>query len=154
MSKRALILAIVAAVSFTSLQAQQVPGKALSPEEEAVRKLEREWLDAYEQHSAEAMDRIVAEDFTLTFPNGKTQNKAQIMAMMIKPRREGGPTTRFYTEEVQSRRYGDTVILTGRVVFENQRWRQDEEGNLALHRYLCEKGRPMASGGIASLKCS
>ena len=118
MLKPALILAIVTAVSFQSLQAQQLP--TLSPEEEAVRKLEREWLDAYEQHSAEAMDRIVAEDFMITFPNGKTQNKAQLMAMMKKPRKEGAPVTRFYTEEVQSRKYGDTVILTGRVVFETK----------------------------------
>jgi hypothetical protein len=36
-----------------------------------VRKLERAWLDAYEQHVAKAMNAIVADDFIITFPNGR-----------------------------------------------------------------------------------
>ena len=140
MRGRALILAIVTALSFHSLHAQQVA--ALSPEEEAVRKLEREWLDAYEQHSAEAMDRIVAEDFMITFPDGSTQTKAQIMAMIKKPRRERAPTRRFHTEESQSRRYGDTVILTGRVVIEtNADGKTKKETSRYTDTYVKREGR-------------
>ena len=142
MSKRALILVVVAAVSLHSLQAQEVPAKVVSPEEETVRKLEREWLDAYEQRSAEAMDRIVAEDFMITFPNGKTQNKAQIMAMMKKPPKEGAPTIRFFTEEAQSRKYGDTVILTGRVVFESKADdKTTQEASRYTDTYVKREGR-------------
>lgn len=90
----------------------------LSEAEREVRKLEREWLDAYEKNDAEAMDRIVAEGFTITFPNGSVQTKAQLMGFVRAPRK--GPPPKFHTEDVQSRAYGDTVILTGRVVGEFQ----------------------------------
>lgn len=90
-----------------------------SQAEQEVRKLEREWLDAYEKNDAAAMDRIVAEGFQITFPNGRTQTKPQLMASIRAPRR--GPASKFHTEDVQSRAYGDTVILSGRVVAEYQR---------------------------------
>jgi uncharacterized protein (TIGR02246 family) len=88
---------------------------------QAVQKLERDWLNAYEQHDEKAMDAIVAEDFTITFPNGSMQTKSQILASIKSPRAPGGPAMKFHTEEVKARVYGDTVILTGRVVTEYQR---------------------------------
>jgi uncharacterized protein (TIGR02246 family) len=91
----------------------------VSPAEKAVRNLEREWLDAYEKHDAEAMDRIVAEDFAITFPNGEIQEKPALMAMIRSPRT--GPEMHFHTEEVRSRPYGDTVILMGVVVAEYEK---------------------------------
>jgi len=89
--------------------------------EEEVRRLERQWLDAYEQNDAEAMERIVADDFTITFPNGAMQTKPQLMKMVKAPRQPGQPRMKFRTEGVQSRAYGDTVILTGRVISEYER---------------------------------
>lgn len=88
---------------------------------ESVQKLERAWLNAYEQHDEKAMDAIVAEDFTITFPDGSRQTKPQIIASLKMPRREGGPVMKFSTEEVQARVYGDTVILIGRVITEYRR---------------------------------
>ena len=67
------------------------------------------------------MDRIVADDFTITFPNGAMQTKPQLMAMIKAPRRASEPKMRFSTEDVRSRAYGDTVILNGRVVTEFER---------------------------------
>ena len=88
---------------------------------QTVQKLERAWLDAYEQHDEKAMDAIVADDFTITFPNGSMQTKAQIMSSIKSPRSPDGRAMKFHTEEVRARVYGDTVILTGRVVTEYQR---------------------------------
>lgn len=83
-----------------------------------VRQLERRWLDAYERLDDKAMDTIVADDFTITFPDGTMQNKTQVIAS-LKPRTGASPTTsKFQTEEVQARVYGDTVILTGVVISE------------------------------------
>lgn len=85
-----------------------------------VRALEREWLDAYEKRDAEAMKRIVADDFTIYFGDGDMQTKADIVAMM--ERGKGKPAPSFTTEDVKARAYGDTVvILTGRVVTQMQR---------------------------------
>ena len=85
-----------------------------------VRALEREWLDAYEKRDAEAMKRIVADDFTIYFGDGDMQTKADIVAMM--ERGKGKPAPSFVTEDVKARAYGDSVvILTGRVVTQMQR---------------------------------
>jgi uncharacterized protein (TIGR02246 family) len=117
MDRRLLsVAAVVAALLLAAGHAAARQG--LSKAEQEVRKLEREWLDAYEKNDAEAMDRIVAEDFTITFPNGSVQTKAQLMAMIRAPRKGAPP--KFHTESVASRAYGDTVILTGRVVGEFQ----------------------------------
>lgn len=122
--KRLTALALLLTATLC-LAAQSKPPKD-SPEQ-AVRKLEREWLDAYEQRDAAAMERIVADDFTITFPRGEVQTKAQILAALkeLKARRvPNAPAPKFYTEDVQARVYGDTVILIGRVI---TRWQS--QGN-------------------------
>lgn len=84
-----------------------------------VRALEREWLDAYEKRDTDAMQRIVAEDFTIYFENGDSQTKAQLVAMIA--RNAGKPGPKFVTEDVVARAYGDTVVLTGRVINTTQK---------------------------------
>lgn len=117
---RRMTTVIVLLIAFVMLPAFAQEKTALSKAEEEVRKLEREWLDAYEKNDAEAMDRIVGENFQITFPDGSRQTKPQLMSM-IKAGRKGQAPPRFYTEDVQSRAYGDTVVLMGRVIAEFQR---------------------------------
>ena len=120
-------------------------GFVMAPDDpvQAVQKLERAWLDAYEQLDEKAMDAIVADDFTITFPNGSMQTKAQIMASLKRPRSSDRPTMKFHTEEVQGRAYGDTVILSGRVVTEYQRDGQttSKEEQRYTDTYVKLKGR-------------
>jgi ketosteroid isomerase-like protein len=119
--RKVIILALLIIASSILSLAEQAQQSKLTKAEEEVRKLERQWLDAYEQNNSESMDRIVADDFTITFPNGAIQTKPQVMAMIKTPRRAGQPRMRFFTEDVQSRTYGDTVILMGRVITEYER---------------------------------
>lgn len=121
MNRIVVALTLLIATSFSDSIAPRAQQSKLTKAEEEVRRLERQWLDAYEQNDSEAMDRIVADDFTITFPNGAMQTKPQLMAMIKAPRRTSGPRTRFHTEDVGSRAYGDTVILIGRVVSEYER---------------------------------
>ncbi len=88
----------------------------LSLTEREVRKMEREWLDAYEKRDVEAMDRILSDDFKLTFSNGSEQTKADILATLKTARDSGRPSPKFSTEDVQSRVEGEAVILTGRLI--------------------------------------
>ena len=108
--------------------------------EQEVRKLERAWLDAYVKNDAEAMNKIVADDFTITFPNGSIEIKPQILDS-LKPSRNS-PPPKFHTEEVQARVYGDTVILIGRVITE---WQQNgqpmKEQNRYTDTYVKRNGR-------------
>jgi ketosteroid isomerase-like protein len=136
----ALVLLIVAAGGGTF--ARQAAPTQLTKAEEEVRQLERQWLDAYEQTDAAAMERIVADDFVITFPNGAMQTKPQLMAMIKAPRRPGQPRMKFRTEGVQSRAYGDTVILMGRVITEYERdGKPFSEQSRYTDTYVRSKGR-------------
>jgi len=97
--------------------------------EQEVRKLERSWLDAYEKRDVAAMTAIVADDFTITFPDGSIQTKPQIIESLKRP---GGASMKFHTESVQSRAYGDTVILIGLVTSE---WKQNDKPMADRSRY-------------------
>jgi len=107
-------------VPQTSSAPQQGQGQSLSQSEQEVRKLEREWLDAYERRDAAAMDRIVADDFKLTRSNGSVQTKADILAELKTAPESSRPTMKFSTDDVQSRVEGQTVILTGRFILRSE----------------------------------
>jgi len=103
---------------------EHAPASAAPPAAEAeqqVRKLEREWLDAYEQHDAVAMERILADDFTITYGNGQTQNKAQVVESVKTREKSASPPTKFATDAVEARIEGDTVVLTGHLVQKRER---------------------------------
>ena len=135
-----LLLLIVAACGVS--HARQAARTQLTKAEEEVRKLERQWLDAYEQNDAVAMERIVADDFVITFPNGGMQTKPQLMSMIKAPRQPGQPRMKFRTEDVQSRAYDDTVILIGRVVSEYERdGKTVSEQSRYTDTYVRSKGR-------------
>jgi ketosteroid isomerase-like protein len=86
--------------------------------EKDVRKVEREWLDAYEKHDSAAMDKIVAGDWLGTLADGSVQTKESVMHLVKSPRQPGMPGPKFFSEDVKARVYGDTVVLTGRIVTE------------------------------------
>ena len=142
MLRRVTVLALLITTSCILSLAQQAQQQSVSKAEDEVRKLERQWLDAYEQNNAEAMERIVADDFTITFPNGAIQTKPQLMAMIKSPRRAGQSRMKFSTEDVQSRAYGDTVILIGRVITEYERdGKTVKEQSRYTDTYVQRKGR-------------
>jgi ketosteroid isomerase-like protein len=142
MMRRVVALALLIAASSGFSLAQQAQQSKLTKAEEVVRKLERQWLDAYEQYNADAMNLIVADDFTITFPNGAMQTKPQIMSMIKAPRRASDSKMRFSTEDVRSRAYGNTVILIGRVVTEYERdGKPAKEVSRYTDTYVKRKGR-------------
>ena len=83
-----------------------------------VKALERAWLDAYEQRDVEAMKRIVADGFTITYPNGSVETKEQVVKALAEAK---GTSPKFSTEDVAAAVRGNTVVLTGRVITEGQR---------------------------------
>jgi ketosteroid isomerase-like protein len=127
MKFKLLIAFIITAAGVFTIHAQKV--QDLSPAEQEVRRLERAWLDAYEKRDVTAMTAIVADDFTITFPDGSVQTKPQIIESIKRP---GGSSQKFYTDAVQSRAYGDTVILIGIVVSE---WKQNDKPMTDRSRY-------------------
>lgn len=122
-------LPTVLAVLITLIAAYDHNAQTLTAAEQEVRKLERTWLDAYEQRNADSMNAIVADDFTITFPDGGMQRKPQIIESL---KQGGGSAMKFRTESVQSRVYGDTVILIGIVISE---WKQNDKPMTDRSRY-------------------
>jgi uncharacterized protein (TIGR02246 family) len=122
-------LFVVLAILTGACAAHGQANKELSKSEQEVRKLERAWLDAYEKRDVEAMNAIVADDFTITFSDGAMQTKPQIIESLKRPR---GSSSTFVTEGVQSRVYGDTVILIGLVISE---WKQNDKPMTDRSRY-------------------
>ena len=121
--------AALVVILFSTFTTPAQQSSALTPAEAEVRKLERAWLDAYEKKDVSAMTAIVSDDFTITFADGSIQTKPQIIESLKRP---GGGTSKFTTENVQSRVYGDTVILIGLVISE---WKQNGQPMSDRSRY-------------------
>jgi uncharacterized protein (TIGR02246 family) len=104
--------------------------------EQEVRKLEREWLDAYEKRDAEAMNRILADNFKLTFPDGRTQTKADIIAELKTPPDPSRPSPKLSTEGTQAQVQGDTVTLIGRFIQRSENKTGGGQPRMMQARYL------------------
>ncbi len=93
-------------------------------------RLERAWLDAYDNNDAEAMDRIVADDFTICYGSAQVLDKKQTIAKL--DREAKNPTSKQYTIETKVRLYGDAAVLTGIYIGE---WVVDGEKRVSRSRY-------------------
>jgi uncharacterized protein (TIGR02246 family) len=86
---------------------------------EEVRAAERAWLDAYERADAEAMDRIVADDFAITYQDGNHHTKSDIIDMVRKAAAAKRQGSKIVTEGTVAHQFGDhTIVLRGVVISE------------------------------------
>ena len=103
-----------------------------SPVEQELLKLEREWLDAYTRRDVAAMERIEADDFIITFPNGSMSNKTQQVEMLKGPA-QAGPPPQFQTEGTKVRMLGDDVAILAGIVI--GKWQVDGKEVVERSRY-------------------
>lgn len=87
--------------------------------EAEVRGLERRWLDAYENRDSAVMERLLADDFTITYPQGESMTKGDVLTQL--KAMAGRPAMRFSTEGVEARVSADRVVLTGTLIMQGQR---------------------------------
>jgi hypothetical protein len=73
---------------------------------------ERAWLDAYVENDRAAMRRLLADGFTITYPNGAVMTRDQVIGS-VHPEEptDDGPV--HHTEDRSIRLIGRTAILTG-----------------------------------------
>jgi ketosteroid isomerase-like protein len=98
-------------------QVVQKPAQA-SQDEQALKRLEDEWLGSYRRGDKATFDQIVADDFTGTDESAKVRNKAQERELLQAP--PASIKTSLTNEDVQVRIYGDAAIVTGRIVVKTQ----------------------------------
>jgi len=96
-----LLLALVAA---------QPAGHAADADKE-IRALERLWNDARAKADVPTLDRILADEWTVTHANGTTDTKARYLADLKSGARKFTGTVA--EKDVVVRFYGDTAIVTG-----------------------------------------
>ncbi|MBI3796427.1 MAG: nuclear transport factor 2 family protein [Deltaproteobacteria bacterium] len=93
----ALILMLAALPTFAQQQA----------EEEALRKLEHEWWEAYKQRDTQTLDRIMAEDFIFTDEEGQVYDKSHFIALARQQ-----VVTAYTLGDLRIRVYGDAAVVT------------------------------------------
>ena len=77
-----------------------------------VRETSAAWRQAVIQRDEAALQRVLAEDLTYSHANGRTQNKAEYIAAILKG---PGRYESFTEADTQVRVYGGTAVLTGYV---------------------------------------
>ena len=85
-------------------------GRAHSSDEVELIRLERVWNDAHVSGDADALDRLWAEDLTVTVPNMQVITKQGAIAIARSRRVK---FKRYETSDVRVRLYGDAAVLTG-----------------------------------------
>ena len=121
---------LLALFVLTGVALSPATGQTKSPKaERELLKLQREWLDAYQKHDAAALERIEADDFTLTEADGQVTTKPEDVAS-IRNAKPPQPDDSFDVEDVKVRLYGDTAILMGRVILKYR-----NKGQMVVERY-------------------
>jgi len=108
--RRVLILAVTV-FALPYLVAAQTEGQkrgANGKEEQEVEKFEREWSEAYKQHDKATLERILADDFIFTDPQGKVHNKAQYIDVALHEE-----ILSYNMSDLIVRVHGDTGIVIG-----------------------------------------
>ena len=82
----------------------------LSETVEAILQLERETMEAIKNKDADALGRIVADDFIHRSPGGVDANKAEFLKSVASLPVQ---VLEIYGEELKVSAYGDVAVLTG-----------------------------------------
>src|SRR5688572_22979736 len=104
---------IFAVFSFTLVRMEN-ESSAQSDAEQKLKRLEDEWLSSYLRGDKQTFDRIVADDFTRTDESAKFATKAEERALVQAP--PASVNASLTNEDLQVRVYGDSAIVTGRIV--------------------------------------
>jgi ketosteroid isomerase-like protein len=113
-----LMIAGVVLLAFVSVSSGQTMKTQANKDEQALRRLEDEWLGCYARGDKVPFDRIAADDFTSTDESATVRNKAQEREIIQPP--PASIKVSLSNEDVKVRTYGDTAVLTGRITAKSQ----------------------------------
>ncbi len=92
-------------------------GQGADGEADAAReliRLEREWGDAIVKRDVAAMDRILAEDYVMTSPEGLVVTRGKILEFFRSPRDAPPAITGADNDDISARIYGETAVVSYR----------------------------------------
>ena len=117
----------LAMIPFASSQTTNQKVSEASKDEQELKQLEDEWLNTYLRGDKTTFDRIVGDDFTGTDESAVLRNKSQERELVQAPP-SAEIKVSLTNEDVQVRLYGDTAIVTGRIVQKAERPGQESFG--------------------------
>jgi ketosteroid isomerase-like protein len=100
----------LAFVSVATLATSGLARAADPNDEEQIRKIEREWLDAMVKRDGTYLQKIETDDFTITGPDGRMLSKAENLKDAT-----SGETVfdNIQIDSLKLRFYGDTAVVNG-----------------------------------------
>ena len=107
MKRIVLAVCVVFLVSAVAILAQQKSGSA----EQELLKLEQDWTNANVKADVAFLDRILAEDWVFTDPEGVVWTKAQSLAAL---KSGEDKIASMVPDDMKARVYGDAAVVTGR----------------------------------------
>ncbi len=110
----------------------------VDPEQE-VRQVERELTEALGRGDLRAVERIYADDYTLTGADGEFRDKPQRLAALKLSDPKAASRNR---DDIKVRVYGDTAVVTGRTLFkELVKGVERTEGRRFTHVFVKRQGQ-------------
>jgi len=124
---KTFLIAACAAALCLVLMAGAIAGASAATDRQQIIQLERDWVQSWVTMDAPANDRIVADDFLGTEPDGKRSTKADLMKEL-----KEAPTlasNRLNEDDLTIRFYGDTAVVNG-----SESWKLKKDGKAG--RYI------------------
>jgi len=122
--KRIAFAVCVAVLLFALGVSAQTPAQPKSVEQELI-KIENGWVEAELKKDVALLDRILADDFTDTDPEGNVMTKAQDLEDL----KSGAlVATSMVLDNIKVRVYGDMAVVTGRNTVKAQYKGKDVSG--------------------------
>ncbi|HEY1770100.1 MAG TPA: nuclear transport factor 2 family protein [Chthoniobacterales bacterium] len=122
------VFVLAAALSATGTLSAQVATGREGSDEQQIRKIEQDWLEAIQKRDASYLEKIEAPDFIVTGPEGRTLNKSGD----IKDTTSGETNFEQMTiDHLNVRIHGDTAIANGVATVKARTKERDESGQFA-----------------------
>ena len=114
--KKLLTFAIILLLgSVANSQTKSMSAGQDAKAEQELRDLQREWLAAGRNKDVAAIERILADDFLITFGDSSTRDKPEVIRRLRLGVRN--PNEYDWTEDSKVRIYGDAAIITGKYIY-------------------------------------
>jgi ketosteroid isomerase-like protein len=137
--KRMATITVLALFAAAVASAQEPSKRAIQDAKaaEVVKKLEREWVDAYVKRDTAFSEVFLADDYAVTYPDGTVLDKKReiegVKSGAVAP-------TEIKLSEMKVRTYGDTAVVTGRSTIKGKVKDQDVSGEYRFTDVLVKRG--------------
>jgi uncharacterized protein (TIGR03067 family) len=112
---------------------------------EVLKKLEQQWVEAYVKRDTAFLERLLPEDYAITYPDGSVLNKKREIADI----KSGAVAlTELKIGEMLVRTYGDAAVITGQAAIKGKVNGQDVSGDYRFTDTWVKRGehwQPVAS---------